>query len=297
MLDLFGGEVLTAFETAAVLRDKHLVRQLSNGKSFKFPATWRTTAGYVAPGTEITGNTIPHQDITIDVDTDPLIASVFVSDLDEMMNHYDVRAAYSKELGNVLARTWDANILRTILKAARSAALFTGDTGGSQLTSASYASDATTLFAGLSLAKQTMDAKDVPVDQDPLYAVLKPAQFYLLASSDRNLSRDYNGGAASIQNQALTTVDGVKIIKTNIAAAVYGVDSSADASLATYYKLNCANSIGAVFTPDAVATAMVKDVQVVSKDQPEKQGTLFISRLMLGTRTLRTKCAVELKVA
>lgn len=38
-LKLYGGELLTAFETALVTGDKHTVRNIKNGKSAQFPAT------------------------------------------------------------------------------------------------------------------------------------------------------------------------------------------------------------------------------------------------------------------
>lgn len=45
----------------------------------------------------------------------------------------------------------------------------------------------------------------------------------------------------------------------------------------------------------AACSAIVQDVGFQIVDQPEKQGTLLISRMMVGTRKLRSKCAVELR--
>jgi hypothetical protein len=44
-----------------------------------------------------------------------------------------------------------------------------------------------------------MDGKKVPVNSQPVRAILPTAQWYLLARSDKNLNRDFNGGVADIQ--------------------------------------------------------------------------------------------------
>lgn len=304
MLDLFGGEVISAFETATVLRDKHQTKTLSKGKSFKFPAIWRAGGGYHTPGTEITGRQIKHTDITIDPD-DKLVSDVFVADIDELLNHYDVRAPYTKELGEFLARHYDANVLRTILLAARGAALFTEDQGGTGLENAAYATNGATLLDGVADAKLQMEQKDVPVHAQPVHAMFKPAQWSLMARSDKNLNRDTNGGSADIRRMSLETIDGVMIHKSNIAAEVFGVDNTAapystagdEKFIPAVYRAKFGTTVGTVWTPWAAASAIVQEVGFQIVDQPEKQGTLLLARMMVGTRKLRTKCAVELRTA
>lgn len=295
-LDLFGGEVLTAFETNVLMRDKHMVKTLEKGKSFRFPAIWRTTVGYHTPGQEILGNQIPHTEVVINPD-DKLISDVFVSDIDEILAHYEFRAPYAAELGGALARFYDTNVMRRVIQAARQGALFSGDVGGSALTNASYATSATALFDGISDSRLTMEQKDVPVDAQPLYALFKPLQFSLMARSDRNLSRDFNGQDQTIRSiqRGFKTYDDVNVLKSNITP--FGVDDSANGALPTKYRANYTNTIGVVWNPMAAATAEVQGLSSQVVDQPQKQGTLLISRLMVGTDPLRSKCAVELKIA
>lgn len=302
MLDLFGGEVITAFETATKFRDKHQTKSLAKGKSFKFPAIWKAGGGYHTPGTEITGRIIQHTDITVDPD-DKLVSDVFIADIDELQNHYDVRQPYTTELGSFLARHFDANVLRTILLSSRGAALFTGDQGGSAVVDATLNSNGQSLLDAISAAKQVMDEKDVPINSMPVHAAFKPAQWYLMARTDRNLNRDYNGGGATLQKQTLTTVDEINVMKSNIAAEVFGVDNRiapySDAAdpkfIPAVYRGSYGTTVGTVFTPMAACSAIVQDVGFSIVDQPEKQGTLLIARMMVGTRKLRTKCAVELR--
>jgi hypothetical protein len=302
MLDLFGGEIISAFETATLLRDKHQTKTLSKGKSFKFPAIWRAGGGYHTPGVELTGRQIKHTEITVDPD-DKIISDVFVADIDEMLNHFDVRQPYTKEMGAFLARHYDANILRTILKASRSGALFTGDQGGSAIVNANLATDGNALIDAFSAAKQAMDEKDVPVDAMPVYGLLKAAQWYLAARTDKNLNSQTNGGGASIRSMKLETLDEISILKSNIANEVFGVDNvsapySTDGDekfIPAYYRAKFGTTVGAVWTPMAACSALVKDVSFQIEDQPRKQGSLLIAGMMTGTRTLRSKCAVELR--
>ncbi|SKB49740.1 hypothetical protein [Sphingopyxis flava] len=296
MLDVRGGEVLTAYNAAVVMHDKHKTQSLKGAKSVKFPAFWNATAEYHTPGVEILGGSIPSQDITVTPD-DKLISAVFVADVDEALFDVDVRSPYTEAIGRELAEHYDRNVMRAILVASRAGALFTGDQGGGSLTDANFASSATALFDGISEAKELMDTKRVPVDSQPVYGVLPTAQWYIMARSDRNLNRDYNGGQSDIRRHVLTTIDDVQITKSNVANGVFGVNSSSDTKIPSYYRINAANSRGIVFTPYAAASVVVQDLGFQMVDQPEKQGVLLIGRRMVGTRALRSKAAVELKIA
>lgn len=302
MLDLFGGEVITAFETATIMRDKHQTKTLSKGKSFKFPAIWRAGGGYHTPGTEILGRQIKHTDITVDPD-DKLVSDVFVADIDELLNHYDIRAPYTKELGEFLARHFDANVMRTIILAARGGALFTEDSGGTGLQNANYLTDGTVLLDGIADAKLQMEQKDVPVGAQPVHALFKPAQWSLMARTDKNLNTQTNGGGASIKSMTLNTIDDVMVHKSNIAAEVFGqdctagayVDTANDKFIPAEYRAKFGTTAGIVWTPYAACSAIVQDVGFEIEHQTSKQGDLLLARMMVGTRKLRTKCAVELR--
>ncbi len=293
-LSLFGGEVLTAFQDIVQFRDKHMVKTLAKGKEFKFPAIWRTTASYHTPGTEITGNQIQSTDITVQPDA-KMISHVFVSDIDEILSHFDFRSPYATELASALAEAYDRNVVRTIVRSARAGALFTGDQGGSILTNANYATSATDLFDGVSLAKETMDSKKVPVNSMPVYAAFPTTLWYLMARSDRNLNRDRNGGSASDRSHVLNTIDDVQIIKSN--NLPFGANDTANTDIPSKYRANFTNTRGVVWTPYAAATAEVQGLSSQVVDQPEKQGTLMLARLTTGSDPLRSKCAVELRSA
>lgn len=292
-LDVFGGEVLTAFETSVLLRDKHMVRQIQNGRSARFPATFKVGTAYHTPGAEILGQSVKHNEVTLTID-DVLVSDIFVANIDELQNHYDVRSIYSTEMGNALALAYDKNVARNIIRAARGGELFTGDGGGAALTQAGFANTANTLFDGISQAKQTMEEKDVPVDTMPVYAAFKPAQWYLMARSDKALNKQ-TGDGGSIARSVLTSVDGIQILKSN--ALPFGTNDSANAELPTAYRINMATTVGAVWTPMAAATLQLMDVQMESEYDLRRQGTLMLGKYLVGHGPLRNKCAVELKTA
>ena len=90
-------------------------------------------------------------------------------------------------------------------------------------------------------------------------------------------------------------VEGIQVHKSNIASGVFGADDSANAAIPAPYRAKFGTTVGAIWTPMAACSAIVQDPSFQIVDQPEKQGTLLISRMMVGTRRLRSKCAVELR--
>ena len=294
LLDIFGGEIQAAYERMTVMRDKHRVFALTNGKSLRFPRVGRATASYHTPGQEITGKQIGHDEIILTSD-DKLISDVFVADIHEILNHFDVRGEYVRQLAEALAVQFDQNAMRAVVKAARATDLL-GTAGGGAPTpvvDAALLMDATKLFEAFSKAKENLDGKNVRVDMVDVFGLVKNAQWYLMARSDKNLNRDFNGGDASLRKHTLETIDGIKIVKSNIAP--FGNDDSANLDIPTRYRLKMGTTVGAVWTKDAIGTAEVQGLSVQTEDQISKQGTLILARQMTGTDVFRASDAVELR--
>lgn len=111
-LKLFGGEVLTAFARRSVTMDKHMVRTIQNGKSASFPVMGRTKGYYLAAGENLDDKRqgIKHSEKVITIDG-LLTSDVLIYDIEDAMNHYDVRAEYSAQLGEALAIAADGAVL------------------------------------------------------------------------------------------------------------------------------------------------------------------------------------------
>jgi len=292
-LKVFAGEVITSFETNTILKPLTRQRVIQSGKSAQFPAIYKAAAAYHAVGTEILGQNIKHNEVVISID-DLLVADAFIANIDEAMNHYDVRSPYSNELGLALALAYDKNVARNIARAARGAALFTGDSGGSAITDSDSDTSATSLAGSIWTAKQTMEEKDVPVDSSPVYAALKPAQWYLLAQdATLVLNRDV-GGDGSYSQGKFSMIGGVDVVKSN---ALPFINSSADTSIPSAYRVNLATTTGLVFTEACAATVQLMGLGMESEYDIRRQGTLMVAKYAVGHGPLLNKCAVEIKTA
>lgn len=288
-LKVYGGEVLTAFEEACKVMSRHRVRQIQNGKSASFPATWKVNAGYHTPGQEITGQTSNANERIIVID-DMLLAAVFIASLDEAKSHYDVRSIYSTECGNALANQWDKNVLQTMVNAARASATVSGAFGGTVLTSATtlYKTSATDLAAGIFAAVQAMDEKDVP-ESAVKSTFVKPAQYYLLAQSTALVNRDWAEGNGNYSEAKVLKVGGTELVKTNHLPTTNITTGPAA------YQGDFTKTAAVVTTQDAVGTVKLLDLAQEMQYDIRRQGTLIVSKYAVGHGILRPECAVELK--
>ncbi|BAF89583.1 minor capsid protein 10 [Azorhizobium caulinodans ORS 571] len=304
-LKQFSGEVMTAFSEVNVMMERHLVRTITNGKSAQFPATWKADAYYHVPGTELQGQSIKHGERVITID-DLLVSPVFVAQIDEAKNHYDVRSIYTNECGYALANQADKNVLQTAVLAARASATITGGIGGSTLavgpdivTNANGA-----LVNALYLAAQTLDEKDVP--EQGRFAVFKPAQYYKLVLDDKAINRDFTAGNGDIRTGKVFDIAGVQIVKSNhlptsaIAAPAgsanvpTGVTPQIGPRPLGKYAGDFSNTAGLVMHANAVGTVKLMDLSVEGEYLITRQGTLIVAKYAMGHGILRPECAVEL---
>lgn len=309
-LKLYAGEVLTAFEEKNIFMGLHRTRTISSGKSAQFPMTGVATAKYHTPGEMIEADKIKHGERTVTVD-DLLISSQFISNVDEAMNHYDVRSIYSKEAGFALANTADKNISRVIAKAAMvtdasaAAALpggaFDDEVYTANQTIGALSSDATVgaeIVRAIYSALEEFDKKDVTGDK---VCVLPPAQYYALlnatdVTSSTWLNKDV-GGAGSVSGGIVPQVGGVSIFMSN---HIPSTDESTTgitpdpASRTGAYKGDFSSVKGLIFAQDAAATVKLLDLGVESEYQIERQGTLMVAKYAMGHNILRPASAIAL---
>lgn len=351
-LKVFSGEIVASFEEANLMLPLTKVRTISSGKVATFPVTGVAGAAYHTPGESVlntgastgylgtavgtygsSGNLavdagsakylsqFKHSERQIFID-DILLSSVFVSDIDEMKNHYDVRSVYSKEIGRALAYTADKNLIRTVIAGARKTTDRYGVASG---TSTQYlgaqidVSDATSgtasddLIAALFIAAQRMDEKNVPVDGR--YAILTPANYYKLVNGDGAkiaINKDY-GGNGNIAKGQIVEIAGITVMKSNhiptanessTQSALHGAagvrnDTAGVAALSPtadsgYSGLDYSATQGIVFHTDAVGTVKLMDLAVESEYIMERLGTLMLAKYAMGHGILREECCYEL---
>lgn len=287
-LKVYAGEVLTAFAEQNRFADRTMVRTITSGKSAQFPATWKATASYHTPGTEITGDLIAGNERVIVID-DLLVSAQFIASIDEAKTHYDVRSEYSKQSGAALARAMDRNLAQVGLLAARASATVTGGNGGTQITSATALTVASALETAAFAAAQAMDEKDVP-DEDR-YLYLKPAQYYLLINSgSKAINRDY-AGDGSFADGTIFRIAGMKIVKTN------NLPQSNVVTGPAAYQGNFTTVAALAMHRSAVGTVKLIDLAVEMAYDIRRQGTLVVSKYAVGHGILRPESAVEIKTA
>ena len=286
-LKVFSGEVLANFQQNNVFLDKTTVRTIASGKSSQFPATGIATTGYHTPGAEILGDEIKHAERVITID-DLLTSSAFISNIDEAMNHYEIRSTYSSEIGHQLAKVMDANIAQVMALTAREAATITGEAGGTTLANADYATDSAVLAAGLFDAQQTLDEKNVP-DNDR-NAFFLPAQYYLLAQNTTVINQWYDG-KGSISEGTVLKIAGLPIVKTN-AIPQTNVTTGPEA-----YKGDFSKTVGLVAHKGSTGTVKLMDMSSEMEYDIRRQGTLMVSKYAVGHGILRPEAAVELASA
>jgi hypothetical protein len=286
-LKQFGGEILTEFENMTKFKGRHFVRQIRNGKSAQFPMIGTVTSSYHTPGNFIDGQQVNHAEMVITVDG-LLVAPVFVAQIDELMNHYDVRGPYAEEMGRELANQYDSNVARIMTIAARSASVLTGRLGGSRVGHADMATDGAKIKDALFTAAQTFDEKNVPSsDRNGFF---RPAHYYLLAQQTDLINKDFSG-QGSIASGTIETVAGITLVKSN---NVPNADDSSNTDLMAKYRADFSSTIGIVANRYAAGTVQLMDVSLDSQWEIRRQGTFMVAKMAVGHDRLRDDCAFEI---
>jgi hypothetical protein len=150
-------------------------------------------------------------------------------------------------------------------------------------------------------------------------ATIRPAQWYLIANSDKNLNRDF-GGQSTVGSQVLRTVADIQIRKSTallfgfdvstydagtntdgvvenssfVAASTLPVGGALPFGFPTKYHSDITNTRGLVWVEPAVAYLQALGLQMESGWDMRRQGTLMIAKMAIGAGALRSKCAVEI---
>ena len=308
-LKVFSGEVLTAFSENNVFGEAlHTVRTISSGKSAQFPVTGTASAAYHTPGNLLTGGALLHNEKVINID-DLLIAQSFVANIDELMNHYDVRSIYASELGKALAKRYDLNVAKTIANASRGSTTLTGGSGGTVLTLANgntASSDVTgdELAAAIYDIAQAFDERDIPPTDR--FVVLPPAEYYKLPeSATRTIDTDFNpGGNGSFASGRVQQIAGMPVIMSNNISQENKPPGGADANELggsnNTYAGDDSKTIGLVFHKSAVGTVKLMDMttEISGSDYGIMyQGTLMVAKYALGHGILRPEAAAAIKLS
>jgi len=288
-LKVFANEVLNAFNSECKYQDKQLVRKIEHGRSAQFPVTGRITAHYHTPGSEMLGTRMSHAERVITID-ELLVADASIANIDEAMNHYDVRAQYSRQMGHVLAKTYDTNVARVAILAARAAPTITGEQGGSVIIGgANVATDADLFQKAMFSCAQILDEKDVP--DTNRYAFVSPVTYYTAAQEPKLLNKDWDG-KGSISQGTFETLAGITVVKTN---HLPKTNITNDNTVPQKYRGDFSKTAFQVIHESAVGTVKLMDLAMESDYLIRNQATFMVARYAVGHGILRPESAIEVK--
>jgi hypothetical protein len=300
-LKVFGGEVLTAFTAATIMKGRVRERTIASGKSAQFPLTGTAIAEYVTPGQELLGNNFASHEREITIDG-ILAAHYSVPDIDAAMSHFDIRGPIAEDMGRSLARVYDQNSMRQVILAARTAAAGPFPAGN-------VITDATLIASGAIVGLNWINAirnakiqlfnKHVPENSE-FNMVVNAAVFDAIkwATNAGNqyvlINQFHAGQSGSLQNQDMLKVEGVNIYRSSL---LPNANDTANTAVFSKYRANYATTTGILFTPDAIGTVQLLGVAIETTRDTRRLEDFMVSRMAVGHGTLRPECAVEFKTA
>lgn len=221
---------------------------------------------------------------------DLLVAHVFLAEIDSLMNHYDVRSAYSKELGRALGVKLDSNLANLAYLAAAASATITGNSGGTAITDADAATNADSLVASIFDLAQAMDEKDIPTDERAVF--VEPAQYFLIVNSaSKAINLDYSGDG-SVATGRIIQLAGMEVVSSNHLG-----NGDNDNSGPAAYQVNKTNFIAVATHKSALGTVKLRDMRLAIDWDPRRLGWLISASMAVGSGFLRPEAAGLIKTA
>lgn len=313
-LKVFGGEVLTAFERQAKTLSKVMVRTIASGKSAQFPVMGRTTARYLKQGESLdTGRKdIKHAEKVISIDG-LLATDVLIYDIEDAMNHYDVRSEYSKQMGEALALATDVanyaemaklvNLRATTASNENIAGLGASPmaiVGVKDLTDAAKMGEY--VIQALTIMRAEFTKRYVPTGDRTFFT--SPDVYSMVLAALMPNAANY---AALIDPETgnIRNVMGFEIVETphmtqkmvDVATDTFdgvghvfpatGVDVTTWGTATGLTKLGADNICGIAMHRSAIATLKLKDMALERARRPEYQADQIIAKYAMGHGGLR----------
>lgn len=294
-LKVYAGEVLTAFREHCVVLDKHTIRNITSGKSAQFPVVGKANAKYMQVGDTLGGQNIAHSERIITID-DLLVSDVMIYNIDDAMNHYEVRSEYTSQTGFALARQMEKHVFQMGILAARDTTNVAGHpTGGfAEVSLAGSVQDqGRAIAAAIYEAAAAFDEKDIP-ETDRFYYT-RPRDYYKLVQSLDAINKDY-GGLGAYSDGTVVKIAGMQIVKANHLPSE-NITTGVAAGTDNKYAGDFSKTVGLAMHKSAVGTVKLMDVSTESEWLIEKQGHLTVAKYAVGHGILRSAAAFEVRAA
>jgi len=310
-LKMFGGEVFAAFTEATHTMTRHYVRQIKSGKSAQFPKTWKVDAHYHVAGQEMLGQDTDETERVISIDG-LLVSHIGIYDLDEAMSHFDVRARYTEELGDAIARVFDENVYRTVIKTARDDSTLGG---GSQTTSpfpagrvilSADVSGTITATAGAQwwevmrkarvLAGQNnIKAREkiwMAVPEDTFDAVLYSTQNDGATNNFLFANRENQFTQGGIEGLEVVRLRSVHMFPTNLLPQS---NDSANSAVKAKYRADFSTTLGCAWINDGVGTTKLIGMGLEKTRDVRRQEDFIVAKIAVGHGSVRNEGTWEVR--
>lgn len=311
-LKLFGGEVFAAFSESVHTADKHFVREIQSGKSAQFPKTWKVDAAYHTAGQEMLGQDTDETERVISIDG-LLVAHIGIYDLDEAMSHFDIRSRYTAELGRALARVFDTNVYRTIIKTARADSSLSGASSTSPFPDGNVilSSDVSGTLAATGAGSQWWEAvremridagqANIP-DDDPLWVAVPYDTFDSIKYAQTNdtaanpfifANRDLTfGGQGGSGVDSAIQIDGITIYRSNL---IPQSDDTANGDVKGKYRADFSSTLAVGWHPDGVGTTKLVGMGLEQTRDTRRQEDFIVAKVAVGHGPVRNEGTWEFR--
>lgn len=290
-LKVFSGEVLKTFNAKTVMKSRVRVRTINSGTSAQFPAIGKAAAEYHTPGDLILGQQIANGEKLITID-DLLISSVFISNWEEAVNHFDVRSEYTNQIGQSLAQAYDQHLLAVASKAARdgAAGAVTGMTPATRV-ALGAAPTLDTIVSGIYDAAAYFDATNVP--ENDRVIIVTPSVYWDLVQDGRFLNRDFGNMNGNQSHGGLMKAAGFEIVPSNNFALNFTtgtIQGELGGVAHSKYSVNNTTAVALALQKQALGSLHLMDVATEQEYQISRQGSLVVSKMAVGHGVLMPGC-------
>lgn len=305
-LKVFGGEVFAAFSEKVHTADKHTVREIASGKSAQFPKTWKVSAAYHSAGQEMLGQDTDETERVITIDG-LLVSHIGIYDLDEAMSHFQVRSQYTSELGKALARVFDQNVYRTIIKTARADSSLSGASSTSPFPDGTVITSSDTSGTISATAGdqwfEVMRAAQVDADSrnydGMVWMAVPPATFDATAFAQDATTGDFlfadrrhafMDDATKGGRDEVLRLRNVRMYQTNLLPQA---DDSANGDVKAKYRANFTGTLGVAWGEQAVGTVKLIGMGIEQTRDVRRQEDFVVAKIAVGHGPLRNEIAWE----
>jgi len=283
-LEIYYGQVLTAFDRKVMFLDLVTTKSIESGSSISIPVIGQsadTDTHTHVPGTQLSMSAIPVKERIINIDGLEYYA-LAVDKFEEKVLHFETRGELAKQAGEALAVKIDKAVAAAIVLASQTSGTIGGvaiQADGTEVNNDLIDTASTPKLKGDALieavfaAVAAMEEKDVTGDK---YLVVSPIIYSYLAQSsgvNKDITSGDNGG---INKGTIMEVAGIKIYKSNYiptgAISVGGVNKKLKAML---------------FTSECIAVAKLMDVTSEVNYIPEQLATLMTTYYSYGMGVLK----------